>query len=496
LSKTVKFLTLTFSEGLNVLVSFLFLPYLARSLSLVEYGTYGQTILAISILHGVFAFGLSKVIFAFLANEENDKSEIFFSNLLAAFFLGLFAILTIWLFTPFISLQFDNPTLKSLIPIYSLSLPFGLVATSLNSSLIFFDRVKESAFIAVLINLIKIGLVVAAIQLYSSLSLVFIALVLVEFLRAAISYIYIPKHIKQKIKINFSNCLLQIKIGWPLGVASMIGVLIYSVDGYMVSAMLDVKEYAIYRNGAFQIPFISSIYGAVTAILLPDVSKLFAKKDFKNILILKRKVITNTALLIFPLVIFCIFFAEPLITTYLSEKYTASFPIFMVYNLVLLARFTSYDDLFIASNNNNRLPKIYLITFVLNIILNYFLISYFGSIGAAIASVIAFYFLITYLFKVGASFVNINPVNFFQVRKLVLALSISIITSLTLLLISNWINLNYYSVVFFLGVNCVVVYHIFMKYGLIEYDLINNFISKFGTTNKAYLLFQKLYRVN
>jgi len=368
LSKTIKFLTLTFSEGLNVLVGFLFLPYLARSLSLVEYGTYGQTILVISLLQGIFAFGLSKVIFAFLANEEFDQKEVFYANLVSALILGLTTVVVLWLVNPLISFQFNNPSLEKLLPIYACSLPFVMVATSLNSSLIFFEKVKESAVISVVVNLFKMGLVMAAIQFYDSLYLVFVALVAVEVIRTIASMIFIPKQIRNGLKIKPALSFLQIKIGWPLGIATMLGTLIYSVDGYMVSALLDVKEYAIYRNGAFQIPFISSIYGAVTAILLPDVSKFFAKKDFKSILILKRKVITNTALLIFPLVIFCIFFSKALIITYLSDKYVASFPIFMVYNLVLLARFTSYDDLFIASNNNNRLPKIYFLTFLLNII--------------------------------------------------------------------------------------------------------------------------------
>ena len=493
MSKSIKFLALTFSEGLNVLVSFLFLPYLARSLSLLEYGTYGQTILVINIIQGIFAFGLSKVIFAFLANPENEQGEVFYGNISASLVLGVIAAFALWLLNPLVSLQFSNVALEKLIPIYCWSLPFALVAASLNSSLIFFDRVKESAVIAVFTNLLKIGLVVAAIQLYNSLYLVFIALVLVELLRAFIAFLYIPSEVKKGLKIDLSSSLLQLKIGWPLGLASMIGVLIYSIDGYMVSAMLDVEEYAIYRNGAFQIPFISSVYGAVTAILLPDVSKLFVKKDFKSILSLKRKVITNTALLIFPLVIFCIFFAEALITTYLSEKYIASYPIFMVYNLVLLARFTSYDDLFIASNNNSRLPKIYLLTLTLNIVLNYFLILSFGSIGAAIASVISFYFLITYLFKVGASFVSIKPMEFFQKSKLATAFSISLVSTLAFLLFSTWIEINYYSVVILLMLHSLIVYHIFIKFQLIDFEIVQNLASKIGVNNKAYLLFQKIY---
>ena len=493
MSRTIKFLALTFSEGLNVLVGFLFLPYLARAMDVSDYGTYGQAIMVILFLQGVFACGLGKVVFVFLANEDYPKSKTLYANLAGGFATGSIAAIVAILVAPLIGLQFDNPEVVSLIRVYALALPFMLMATSLNSALIFFDKVRESATIAVFTNLIRVGLIVTAVQVFDSLVLIFCALIFVTIIKILWAYVSLPTFVKVDKNYDRRVVFDQIKSGWPLGIASILGIALYSTDGYMVSAMLDVEQYAVYKNGAFQIPFISSIYGAVTAILLPDVSKYFFQRDFNQILNLKKKVIANTAMLIFPIVVFCIVFAEPLVITYLSEKYAASYPIFMVYNLMLLARFTSYDDLFVASNNNSKMPKIYLIALIANMVLNYFLIQWIGPLGAAIASVISFYILIALLFSKGVSFLEKRPREFFEVRRLGGALLLAIAMSLLFKWLSTYIMINAITLIFILGVYLVITYHFIIKLQLIDRNIITGFLTKFGLNSFFSKLFARVY---
>lgn len=493
MSRTIKFITLTFSEGLNVLVGLLFLPYLARAMAIDDYGTYGQTLMIVALFRGIFALGLAKVIFSYLANTRYTQGESLLGNIVACLSCGIISMMAVILISPLIAMQFDNEALNLLILIYAFSLPFSMVASSLNSALIFFDKVKSAASIVVVCNLIKVTLVVLAVQIYNSLPLIICALILVEVFRMILNYIFIPSEIKNSLKWTRKNSLEQIKVGWPLGIASILGVAFYSTDGYMISALLDVEQYAIYRNGAFQIPFISSIYGAVTAILLPDVSRYFFEKKYDEIVRLKRKVITNTAMLIFPMVIFCIIFAKPLIVIYLSEKYMASYPIFMIYNIVLLTRFTSYDDLFIATNNNNRMPKIYLMALILNIVLNYFLIQSMGPVGAAIASVFSFYFLVILLFRTGVTFINKKVIEFFDVKKLVGALLLSIVSGILFYGASSFISLNAITVLVVMMFYALITYHIIIKFGFIESSIIRGILIRGGANNVLLKLFNKMY---
>ena len=449
-------------------------------MSIAEYGTYGQVLLIVSLFQGVFTLGLSKVIYAFLADKNHKQSTSLYSNIIAVALSGLVASLIILITAPIFSSQFENPAILSLLQIYCWVVPFLLVSTSLNASLIFFGIVRPSATISVICNLIKVVLVIISIQIYQSLTLVFLSILIVEPLRILLLHRNIPDHIKAQKNYSLSNGLKQIQIGWPLAVASMIGIVFYSIDGYMVSSMLDVESFAIYRNGAIQIPFIASIYGAIASILLPDISKYFFKKDFESIVILKRKVITNTAMLIFPPIIFCIIFAQPLIVVYLSEKYIESYPIFMIYSLIMLARCTSYDELFIASNNNNKMPAIYFTALLVNIILNYLLINMLGSIGAAISSVISFYLLTTILLMKGVKFINTNVLELFEVKKLLTALSLCISLGFALYFISLYFQFNQLSLLATLIFYVCFLYHLFLKNKLVASDVIEPLLSKLG----------------
>lgn len=493
-SKSLQFFALTFAEGINVLLGFLFLPYLSRALSVSDYGTYGQVLMLLTLLQGIFALGLSKMIFVYLANDQYPARASFAANVAASLMAGVVAVFFLWLLAPFVAVYFENTKLPALVNIGAWMVPAGMLSASLNATLIYYQRVKQSAIISVVCNLLKIIGVVLAIQYYASLSLVFAVLVGVEVIRSSLFWRSLPHNLSAWVKPSWSLIKLQIKAGWPLGITALLGVAFYSIDGYMVSALLDVEQYAIYRNGAFQLPFISSIYGAVAAILLPDVSRLFFKQQFQEIVALKKKASTNTAMLIFPPLVFCIVFAEPLITTYLSEAYRASYPIFMLYNLILLLRFSSYDDLFIASQNNRKMPPIYLGALLLNILLNSLLIPSLGALGAALASVCSFYLLVSLLLYKGTKLIKASMLAFFDVGKLVKVLLLSLgLSGVFYVLFVYWGKQLWYvwALLYFL-----LLYDSIIRWALVDRAIVEQLLAKAGENNVVLRLFNYCYPPN
>ena len=85
---------------------------------------------------------------------------------------------------------------------------------------------------------------------------------------------------------------------------------------------------------------------------------------------------------------FLLFNAEEIITTYLGLAYKDSAIIFSVFNLTLLMRVTSYQDVLISANKSSTILIYNLAVFVMNLLLNIILIDYLGMIGAAISTVI------------------------------------------------------------------------------------------------------------
>ena len=316
MSRFKKIATLSLGQGINVLVGFLFLPYMARLLPVEDYGTYGQVLLIVSFTIALFSFGLSQIIYVYLNRGEN-KREILISNIYACFILGLIASAGLYFLSDSFSEFLSNPKLATPLRFYAFAPALVIPFTSLNAFLIYKEAIKKSISISVCTNLVKVFLVVGIIHYYGSISLIIIALLLVHLIQLVWVAFSIKKHLI--LKTEFGLIYEQIVNGFPLALTGILGTGILYIDGLMVSKFLGVQQYAIYRNGALEVPYISTIYSSIAAIIMPEVAQLFAREKFNEIAKLKRKVITNTMVLIYPILVFLLFNSNEIIVLYLGE---------------------------------------------------------------------------------------------------------------------------------------------------------------------------------
>lgn len=387
MSLAKKISVLAFGQGINVLVNLLFLPYMSRALSYEGYGSYGQTLLVVSAASTLVALGLSQIINVYLADQDKKNKDTLTDNLFVTFFISLFGFLVVYFSSNFFGYFFNNEVLPKLIRIFSFSILFIVPFNSMNTFLIFTGKVKTSVYISVFSNILKVILVISSIQLWNSLELAILGIVLADFVQFTVCLINVKTFLS--FKPSKTGMIRQLKDGVPLGMTGIIGMIILYVDSIMVSNMLGVKEYAIYRNGAIEVPFVSTIYGAISAVILPEVAKLWKKQEIDEIFILKKKVIMNTIYLIYPILIFLLFNSRDIIKLYFGEMYINSALIFSVFNLTLLFRVNDYGDILITAKKGKFIFLFYLITFFFNIIVNYILILNFDAIGASISTVLS-----------------------------------------------------------------------------------------------------------
>lgn len=406
---------------------------MARALSYENYGSYGQTILIISFASTLLAFGLSKVIFIYLNDESKDKKVVSFNNIINGFIIGILGALILYTASEWISNWFNNPTLSNYIKIYAFSIVFSIPNLSINSYLIYQEKVKQSIILLITSNLLKVILIVISIQVYHSLPLIFASIILSEAIRFTAGVFVTKKELK--FKLDYSLMRNQIKSGFPLAFSGILGVAIIYTDGLMVSKFLGVKEYAIYRNGAIEVPFIATLYGAISTIIMPEVSKLWSNKNHLEIKNLKFKVINYTAVLIYPVMIFFLFNSLDFITLYVGEKYEDSAMIFMIFNLTLLFRVNDYEDVLIASGNTTFILKIYVLILLFNIVLNYFFINWWGSMGAAISTVTSVFLLLLILLRKTTVLIKARISELLNVKVILMVLSISIVYALLIKLL-------------------------------------------------------------
>lgn len=396
---------------------------MARVLPYDQYGTYGQVLLIGSFTIALFSIGLGQILYVYL-NKVGKEIKVFSSNLMAAVCLGTVGLLCLFFLSDFFGQWLGNPGLSIGIKYYSISILFIIPYISANGYLIFEGKVKASVGISIIVNLFKVVLVVYFIQVYSSVSLALGAISLSYFVQILIGIFLVRKKIS--FVINKDLFFEQVKKGLPLGLTGILGAGILYIDGLMVSKFEGVEQFAIYRNGAIEVPYLATIYSSVAAIVLPEVAKLFSKKKFSEILDLKRSVIINTMALTYPILVFLLFNSKSLIGIYLGDKYYESALIFAVFNLTLLIRVNDYQDILIAANKGKSLLYYHIFAFVLNIVLNLVFISVFGILGAAIATVLTLFIFGFLLLNHSLSLIERRVIELFHLKKMSIIIGVSV----------------------------------------------------------------------
>lgn len=446
---------------------------MARVLSYEDYGSYGQVLLITSFAGALLSFGLSQIIYVYLSQKE-EKGEVLTSNVLAAVILGTIGTGIVYLSSDFFANWLNNESIEQLLKLFSISLLLSIPNLSINSFLIFNDRVKESVAITICTNVLKVLLVVSVIQLYNSVSLALLAIVISYLVQFVVSLIRVRKDLSK----NFSKSLLweQVKKGFPLGLTGILGTGILYIDGIMVSKLEGVNAYAIYRNGAIEVPYIATIYSSIAAIILPEVAKHFSQNQFKEILQLKKKVIMNTMMLTYPVLIFLLFNASELIVVYLGAKYEASAIIFAVFNLTLLIRINDYSDILIAANKSKYILYYYAVCFSVNILLNYFLIQELGIVGAAISTVASIGLLAFLQLRKSLALIRSNVLGLIDLKKFFHLITVSLILGFLLdFMISSYLETTARLIVFsFLYFPIIYLY--LLKFKFFSVELISKFL--------------------
>ncbi len=470
--KSIKVIVFLFGKAIGILATFLFLPYLVRALSIESYGTYGQTILIIELGKAVAGVGLSTVIFVFLSKSEYDKKEVFQNNLWSSIIFGLLFCGLLFVFSDRVGAYMNNERMGDLLRIYCLSLPFYLIYEVSKSALIFYDKVKTVTLAEVFFNLIKLSLMLISVQVFGSLPLVFYTLLLYSIASALFFYIKLPKTLKTKYAINLKLIKEQISVGVPLGITGVLSFLILSTDSMMISSMMGVEDYAIYRNGAIQLPFIATLYFSISTIIFPDINKYLDKNEIDKMVRLKQKAISLSVILVYPTLIFFLFFSKYFVVFYLTEQYEKSAIVFLIYNLVVFVRINNYRDILISYKKTKFILYTVMMSFIVNIALNYLFIHLWGAKGAALASLISLVALVTTMFIRTTSLVHRRFADFFDWVMMVKVAVLAAIFSVLAYSLFRGVPQSFLMLVIFFTVYSTIVYYLIIKFSLVEKKMI------------------------
>ena len=329
---------------------------LSRYFDKAEYGTYKQVMYVYNTLLTIFTLGLPKAFSYFLPRVENKQAKGLIRKITNLFFLlgGLLSA-TLFLASPVIAVLLKNPDLKVALRIFAV-VPFLLLPTmGLDGILATYRKTMFLAIYNILTNVFKLLCVALPVMFwnlrYREALIGFVIASLLTFLTSLVlRYHPVRKFPMEKCPVSYKEIF---RFSLPLLTASLWGIAIHSTDQFFISRYFGQETFAEFSNGSFELPIIGMVISACATVLSPIYSRLSHEKTEEKgeLFSLWLSVTDKSAKLIYPLLIYCCFFADSVMTVLYGAKYEASHVYFQIKLLIDFLRIISFAPLLINTGH-------------------------------------------------------------------------------------------------------------------------------------------------
>lgn len=433
--RTTKVFALSTSQAFSALSKVIAVGVLARTLTVSEYATFQQSILIYAFAASFLTLGLPNAIFYFLSSEKLRKRGLLLDNCVMLTVMGLiFAVLLLFGGNRLVASQFNNPELLKTLPWIALYAIFALPVTATAPCLTVQNRVVSLAIFNALTRIITLGVIVAVSLVWRSALHCIQALAISEGIILLIA-IRMMINVVPADETNLSlQSMKQIaRFAVPLGLATMFGTITLQLDKLIVSSFCSPEKFAIYVNGAMQIPFVGIVTGSIAGVILADMRKALISGKPHEANDLFRKAASKAASILLPAGCFLFVFAGDLITLIYSEKYSQSVVPFRLYLFILPVRIVQYGSALMALGLSSTILKRSIIDLLLNVLFSIVFVIAIGPNGAVIATIMMLYVwhvpFNLHKIKKGFAVQSVGPIPFGDIGKTFAAAIVSAMIS-------------------------------------------------------------------
>ena len=366
---------------------------ISRKLGVDIFGGYSflNTVILTSVV--VANFGLDTHMVRELSRNKAAGTQVLWSVLGFKIISSILVILCVnGLFIFFLK---NQETLKAL-PFYS----FVICLNSLSQSFWYygdaFNKFQFHSFLWAFSNILKIPLVWGLISFEPGLSSVIFALIAAELISLFTAAYFIQRSFNI-FPVTWSLNILPFlfKHAWPLAVISILSVLYFRVDTIMLEVMKGERVVGIYSAAYKVVELLIVIPGTICIVTLPGLAVTYMnniqafRKSSRNTLALLG---TTGAIL----GLFIYLFSTQIILFFYGSEFSNSIKSLSVLSgtifFLFMNGFMAY--IMIAMNKEMNVVGILILSTIINIIFNYFLIPQYSHVGAAISTLISEIFMI------------------------------------------------------------------------------------------------------
>lgn len=388
-------LWLTIAEVFFNLSGYIIHSSLGRMLGPADYGRYALIITLTTMVIMLIGNGIPTAMSKYLSEVFETKPDLVFviKKQAAILQFSLIGIVTLafYLLAPVIAVLLGDPSLVPLLKISTFIIPSYAAASFYLYYYIGIHRFSMQSTMKIIRSFARIGFVLWLAYLFKlkgSIASYILSPAPVFLIAFLVDKFWINKQFPKKSVHTFDWKKL-LDYAWPVTLFMLFYEMLISLDLYMVKALLHDDALTGIYNASLtvgRIPYY--LFYALTMVMLPSISRTTSQNDHTE----TNRIISQTfrimIMLLFPLTIAMIAYAEPLVSFFFGSKFalaTLSTQI-LTFGVGFLTVF--YVMCFALNGAGMVFIPMYISLFgmIMNGILNYLLVLRFGIAGSAIAT--------------------------------------------------------------------------------------------------------------
>lgn len=330
--------------AIGSLCSFLFTlvssALLSRYLTKEAYGTYKQVMYVYNTLLSVFTLGLPLAYSYYLPRVSLPIGKALTKKMNNVFIvLGFIFSISLYLSADVVSSVLRNPDLSLSIRIFSPSPILILPTMGLQGVLATYKKTMLNAIYILISRIFMLLCVVLPVCMISStVETALWGFVLSSFISmiVAIWFMNFPyRNVnKEPTAISYKQIF---SYSLPLMAAGVLGVAINAADQFYISRYFGQEVFADFSNGSLELPFVGMVLSACGTVLLPVFSRMiYENTPVIDILQLWKRTALKAAYVLYPMIVFCMFYATDIMTFLYGNQYFSSG---LYFRVMLIANF-------------------------------------------------------------------------------------------------------------------------------------------------------------
>ncbi|MBX2887966.1 MAG: polysaccharide biosynthesis C-terminal domain-containing protein [Ferruginibacter sp.] len=409
---------------IRLAVQLIILVFFSRHLLVNDYGLFQAVFLFLNLFGIITLFGLPSVILSIPGNNiwewvrKNKKWVVLFAVLL----YGAAILFLIFSNTGY------NLSLCSLLFLGLLVQNFAALSESLA---IRNNRITSLFYINLLFNALWLGAHLGLLFYNYSLPLLVILIIFSYLIKAVLTVCLKPHH-RSDIQTN------TVASQWLwLGMFDVVSALFKWIDKWVILVFISVGQFAIYFNGAYEIPLFALMVSAVGSVLIVE----FTQKDIDNT---RRTALFNHAVkmlssVVIPIFCFLLFFYKPIFLWVFGQKYAPALPIFFVSLWILPVRIGNFTAALQALQRSDLIFKGACLDLGIALLLMPLFYPWLGLPGIALAFVISTWIQATFYIHHTSKLMNIHVFHYFPIKFLFVLLITCLLIQATLSIFNSYL---------------------------------------------------------